>query len=106
EYWHCFKKGALTREELEIWMRPIRQHFEAVLERAVADDIDRVAGSTPGAVVSTRVEVNRTRTTGQSTRPGRLHARGGEPCAPTPPPHRRDVVSTRVEVNRKWGDWV
>lgn len=45
EYWHCFKKGALTREELEIWMRPIRQHFEAVLERAVADDIDRVAGS-------------------------------------------------------------
>lgn len=45
EYWHCFKNGALTREELESWIRPIRQHFEAVLERAVAAKIDRVSGS-------------------------------------------------------------
>ena len=45
EYWHRFKDGALTREELEIWMRPVRQHFEAVLARAVASDIERVSGS-------------------------------------------------------------
>jgi transposase len=45
EYWHRFKDGALTREELEIWMRPVRQHFEAVLARAVKNDIERVAGS-------------------------------------------------------------
>jgi transposase len=45
EYWHGFKDGALTREELENWMRPVRERFEAVLARAVADDIERVAGS-------------------------------------------------------------
>lgn len=45
EYWHRFKSGILSREELETWMRPVQQHFEAVLARAVADDIDRVAGS-------------------------------------------------------------
>ena len=45
DYWHRFKDSALTREELEIWMRPVRQHFEAVLARAVASDIERVSGS-------------------------------------------------------------
>ena len=45
EYWHRFKDGGLTREELENWMRPVRERFEAVLARAVANDIERVAGS-------------------------------------------------------------
>lgn len=45
EYWHRFKDGALTREEFEDWIRPIKHHFEAVLERAVAADIDRLSGS-------------------------------------------------------------
>lgn len=45
DYWHAFKAGELTRDELTAWMRPVQRHFEAVLERAVAADLERVSGS-------------------------------------------------------------
>jgi transposase len=45
EYWHGFKTGKLTREELEIWLRPVQRQFEAALERAVAAGIPRLSGS-------------------------------------------------------------
>ncbi len=38
-YWHGFKDGKLTREELVVWMRSVQHQFEGVLERAVAADI-------------------------------------------------------------------
>ena len=45
EYWHGFKDGQLTRDELAIWMRPLQLRLEAVLERAAAADIARLSGS-------------------------------------------------------------
>lgn len=45
EYWHGFKKGLLTREELRTWMRPVQHHFEATLRRAVAADHKKLSGS-------------------------------------------------------------
>ena len=44
-YWHGFKRGLLTREELVIWMRPVRRHFEATLRRAVATNLKELSGS-------------------------------------------------------------
>jgi transposase len=45
EYWHGYKDGARTRDELKQWIQPIKRHFEAVLERAVALEIAGVSGS-------------------------------------------------------------
>jgi transposase len=45
DYWHAFEDGRLTREELAVWMRPLRHQTESALERAVAADIDRLSGS-------------------------------------------------------------
>jgi transposase len=45
EYWHGFKDGRLTREELEAWMKPLQRQFEQTLERAVAANIKRLSGS-------------------------------------------------------------
>lgn len=45
EYWHGFKDGLLTREELEIWLRPVRRQFEDALVRGAAADIPRVSGA-------------------------------------------------------------
>lgn len=45
DYWHAFKAGDFTRQELAIWMRPVQRHFESVLERAVAANLERVSGS-------------------------------------------------------------
>jgi len=45
EYWHGFKDGELTRQELRFWMRPIQRDIERALERGAAADIDRVSGS-------------------------------------------------------------
>jgi transposase len=45
EYWHGFKSGELTRQELRLWMRPIQRDIERVLERGAAADIDRMSGS-------------------------------------------------------------
>jgi len=45
EYWHGFKDGHLTRQELHFWMRPIQRDIERVLERGAAADIERLSGS-------------------------------------------------------------
>lgn len=45
EYWHGFKQGALSRQELLFWMRPIQRHIERALERGAAADIERLSGS-------------------------------------------------------------
>jgi len=44
-YWVDFKAGKLGRAQLQAWMAPVRAQFEALLERAVAADIDRLSGS-------------------------------------------------------------
>jgi transposase len=45
EYWHRYKSGTLSREQLQERMTPLRKQVEAVLERGVAADIERVSGS-------------------------------------------------------------
>jgi transposase len=45
EYWHGFKEGQLTRQELQFWMRPVQRDLERTLERGVAADIERLSGS-------------------------------------------------------------
>ena len=45
EYGHGYQEGALTREELNTWMQPVRRHFERTLEDAVKADIERLSGS-------------------------------------------------------------
>jgi transposase len=45
EYWHGFKDGQLTRDELATWMRPLQSRLESVLERGAAADIARLSGS-------------------------------------------------------------
>jgi len=45
EYWHGFKDGALTRDELQFWMRPLQRDIERVLQRGAAADIERLSGS-------------------------------------------------------------
>ena len=45
EYWHRHVDGKLCRAELEHLMTPVRQQFEATLERAVTADIERFSGS-------------------------------------------------------------
>jgi transposase len=45
DYWHDYKAGTLDRATFLAWMAPVRAQVEAVLERAAASDIDRLAGS-------------------------------------------------------------
>jgi len=45
EYWHGFKEGALTRQDLLFWMRPIQRDIERALQRGAAADIERLSGS-------------------------------------------------------------
>jgi transposase len=45
EYWHGFKEGHLTRQELQFWMRPVQSDIERALERGAATDIERLSGS-------------------------------------------------------------
>jgi len=45
EYWHGFENGQLTRAELQEWMQPLQQRFEAALERAAASGIRGLSGS-------------------------------------------------------------
>jgi transposase len=45
DYWHGFKDGLLSREELSYWMRPIQRDIERALERGKAAGIDRLSGS-------------------------------------------------------------
>lgn len=45
EYWHGFKDGLLTRQELQSWLRPVQRDIERLLERGAAADIERLSGS-------------------------------------------------------------
>jgi transposase len=44
-YWHDYRDGKLGRDMLRTWMAPVRQQFEALLERAVGAQIEGVSGS-------------------------------------------------------------
>jgi transposase len=44
-YWHDYRDGELGREMFRAWMAPVREQFEALLERAVALEIEGVSGS-------------------------------------------------------------
>lgn len=45
EYWHGYKEGILTRQELEFWLRPVRRGLEHALERGVKANIKRLSGA-------------------------------------------------------------
>jgi transposase len=45
DYWHDHKGGKLDRATFLAWMAPVRAQVEAVLERAAASGIDRLAGA-------------------------------------------------------------
>lgn len=44
EYWHGYKAGQLTREELRFFMRPLQRNFEHLLERGRRCGSDGIAG--------------------------------------------------------------
>lgn len=45
EYWHGFKDGLLSRQELQVWLGPVQRDIERVLQRGAAADIERLSGS-------------------------------------------------------------
>jgi len=45
EYWHGYKDGLLTRQELQFWMTPVQRTVEQLLERGEKADIKGVSGS-------------------------------------------------------------
>jgi transposase len=45
EYWHGYKDGLLTRQELQFWMGALQRTFEQLLERGEKADIKGVSGS-------------------------------------------------------------
>lgn len=45
EYWHGYKDGLLTRQELQFWLRPVVRDIEQLLERGAKADIERLSGS-------------------------------------------------------------
>jgi transposase len=45
EYFHDYRSGKLSKAKLIEWMTPVRTQFEALLERAVAAEIERLSGS-------------------------------------------------------------
>jgi transposase len=45
EYWHGYKDGLLTRQELLFWMTPVQRTFEQLIERGEKADIKGVSGS-------------------------------------------------------------
>lgn len=45
EYWHGFKDGLLTREELRFFMQPLQRDFEQLLERGKRCGSDSISGS-------------------------------------------------------------
>ena len=56
EYWHDYKAGRLDHATFLAWMAPVRAQVEAVLARAVASDIDRLASSCANIVDTDGVE--------------------------------------------------
>lgn len=45
EYWHGYKDGHLTRQELQFWMRPLQRAVEQLLERGEKANVDGVSGA-------------------------------------------------------------
>ena len=45
QYWDDYRSQNLGRDVFRAWMAPVRQQFEALLERAVAQDIAGLSGS-------------------------------------------------------------
>lgn len=45
EYWHGFKDGLLTRQELQFWLRPVQRDIERLLERGEKANIERLSGA-------------------------------------------------------------
>jgi transposase len=45
EYWHDYRAGKLSRERLRAWTAPLRAQMEALLEKAVAANINGLSGS-------------------------------------------------------------
>ena len=45
EYWHGYKDGVLTRQELQRWLRPLQRDIQQLLERGAKADIKRLSGS-------------------------------------------------------------
>lgn len=45
QYWADFREGRLSREELRGWMAPVREQFEALLQRVVDAKLVEVSGS-------------------------------------------------------------
>jgi transposase len=45
EYWSDFREGRLSREELRAWIAPVREQFEALLQRAVDAKLVEISGS-------------------------------------------------------------
>lgn len=45
EYWHGFKDGLLTRQELKFWLRPVQRDIERLLERGEKANIERLSGA-------------------------------------------------------------
>lgn len=45
EYWHGYKDGFLTRQELQFWMRPVQRTVEQLLERGEKANVKGVSGS-------------------------------------------------------------
>ena len=45
DYWHRYRDGSITRDKLVALMTPVREQFEATLERAAKSRAEHVAGS-------------------------------------------------------------
>ena len=45
EYWHDYRAGRLSRDQLRAWMIPLRMQVEALLEKAVVASIHGLSGS-------------------------------------------------------------
>jgi transposase len=45
DYWHDHKAGKLSREQLALWMAPIKKQVREILDRAVAAGIAHVSGA-------------------------------------------------------------
>lgn len=45
QYWHDHREGKMSRATLRAWMLPLREQVEALLEKAIAAEIDGVSGS-------------------------------------------------------------
>jgi transposase len=63
EYWDDRRNGRLSREVFRAWMAPVREQFEALLDRAVAAKLDALSGSCADILASTTTASSRPTTT-------------------------------------------